>query len=260
MPCIVRSDSGVRKTVKLVGTNTVQQLLPGQITVGRTFVVHPAENFVTHTFDACLLSSARTGACATLALQLLAPRSKRVAIIGAGRVGYYAASYVLALGLAETLYLDDADPVQADALATELNRHARMGQRRIVTGRPEQPVDAVIIATTSHVPIYGIEDFVATTVISLGADATWQHELDPAFAAMGPIYVDTLDSVRYGDLHAWTKAGLVTDGDLVDLLALVRDGISADDNSRRVFISTGSALFDNLTTGYLLSQLGGGTL
>lgn len=260
MPCILRSTHGVRKTVKLVGTNTEQRLLPGQITVGRTFALHPAENFITHTFDACLLSSARTGACAAVAVQLLADHCKTVAIIGAGRVAYYSARYLLALDLADTLYLHDVDPAQATAMAAELDRAEISGTATIVPGRPAQAVDAVVIATTSGTPVYGLEDTPAATVISLGADTTWQHELDPGLAENAAIYVDTLDSVRYGDLHAWIAAGLVAVEDLVDLLSLLRRGVTQADGRRRLFISTGSALFDNLTVGYLLSRTSGDTL
>ncbi len=48
MPCVLRSPQGTRKTVKLVGTNTEQKLIPGQITVGQAFAIHPRENFVSH--------------------------------------------------------------------------------------------------------------------------------------------------------------------------------------------------------------------
>jgi len=72
MPCVVRRGGRVRKTIKVVGTNLAQQVVPGQITVGKALALHPVENFVTDLFEACLLSSARTGACAALALDLLA--------------------------------------------------------------------------------------------------------------------------------------------------------------------------------------------
>jgi ornithine cyclodeaminase/alanine dehydrogenase-like protein (mu-crystallin family) len=67
MPCIIKGKTNTRKTVKIVGTNIRQQLAPDQITVGKAFNMHPQENFISHIFDACILSSARTGICATLA-------------------------------------------------------------------------------------------------------------------------------------------------------------------------------------------------
>ncbi len=260
MPCNLRSQRGMRKTVKLVGTNTAQRVVPGQITVGRTFALHPLENFITHTFDACLLSSARTGVCAAIAVQLLTTHCKRVAIIGVGRVAYYSARYLLALGLTETLYFHDIDPRRAESMVEELGANAGTGTCTIISGRPTEAVDAVVIATTSDTPVYALEDFPAGTVVSLGADTAWQRELDPGLAGDSAIYVDTLDSIRYGDLHAWIAAGLTTADHLIDLLSLLRRGVAHAEDQRRLFISTGSALFDNLTVGYLLSLTSGDTL
>jgi ornithine cyclodeaminase/alanine dehydrogenase-like protein (mu-crystallin family) len=98
MPCVVRDSARIVKTVKVVGTNRRQREIPDQITVGKAFHLHPRENFITHVFEACLLSSARTGLCGALALSRLAPIRKRITIVGAGRVGYYAALYASALG------------------------------------------------------------------------------------------------------------------------------------------------------------------
>ncbi|MEO8008562.1 MAG: hypothetical protein ABI728_08595 [Betaproteobacteria bacterium] len=65
MPCVLRRGNLVRKTVKIVGTNVAQRLVPGQMTVGKAFCLHPEENFITHVFEACLLFSARTGLTST---------------------------------------------------------------------------------------------------------------------------------------------------------------------------------------------------
>lgn len=96
MPCEVRSGVQITKTVKLIGTNTVQRVVPDQITVGRLLVLDPAENFVFAVMEACLLSSDRTGACAALAIDALARARDRLAVIGSGRVGFYAALYAIA--------------------------------------------------------------------------------------------------------------------------------------------------------------------
>jgi len=260
MPCILRRGSGVRKTVKLVGTNTEQVLVPGQITVGRTFALHPSENFVTHTFDACLLSSARTGACAVLASKLLAEDLRRVAIIGAGRVAYYTARYLFALNRTETLFLADVDSARAAAMVATLHADGAANGCRIFAGAADGPVDAVILATTSTAPVCHRGDFEARLVVSLGADSVSQHELAADFANTSTIYVDTRDSVRYGDLNAWIAAGLVAEESLVDMLDLMRNGAAERRDGPRLFVSTGTALFDNLTVGYLLSQSGSDTL
>jgi ornithine cyclodeaminase/alanine dehydrogenase-like protein (mu-crystallin family) len=114
--------------------------------------------------------------------------------------------------------------------------------------------DVLILATTSTTPLYGPEDFATTLVISLGADSDTQHELDAHWAQHADLFVDTMDSQRYGDLHAWLAAGLVCTADLTDMIDVLRRPPAAPTRTR-VFISTGSALFDNLTLGYLLTRL-----
>jgi ornithine cyclodeaminase/alanine dehydrogenase-like protein (mu-crystallin family) len=109
MPCIVRRESRVWKTVKIVGTNVVRKTVPDQITVGKALCIDAAENHITHIIEACLLSSARTGACAAIAVNQLAVSRRRVLVVGAGRVGSYAAFYVSALqGVEEITFVDDA--------------------------------------------------------------------------------------------------------------------------------------------------------
>jgi len=254
MPCVVRGPRFVRKTVKLVGTNVVQERVADQITVGRAFALHPKENFVTHSFAACLLSSARTGACAALAAEQLAPRRASVSLIGAGRVGYYSALYLAALGGLERLHVHDRDRRRAERLARALAKRPAAAELVMTVGLPREPVDVLVLATTSAEPVYGPADLYAHTVISLGADTDWQHELAPELAHEAALFVDTLDSLNYGDLRQWVRAGRVSAHEPTDLLTLVRDGCRAPVERRRLFISTGSALFDNVTIGYLLAR------
>ncbi len=89
MPCVVRYPDRVRKTVKIIGTNWPRRIVPGEISVGQAFALHAEENFLEAGFAGCILSSARTGACAATGLRLLAPEARALAIVGAGRVGYY---------------------------------------------------------------------------------------------------------------------------------------------------------------------------
>ena len=87
----------------------------------------------------------------------------------------------------------------------------------------------------------------------MGADTERQHELAPGWGPISDVYVDTLDSLRVGDLLAWVRAGLIEPGRVLDLLSLYRTP-AASTNPRRLFISTGSALFDNLTISYVLGS------
>jgi len=253
MPCVVRNGTDVRKTVKLVGTNVAQSLIPDQITVGKAFALHPAEDFVTHIFDACLLSSARTGVCAALALDWLSDRRGRIAIVGAGRVGYYAAFYAASLGGVDEISLSDTDTARASRTAELLgNQFPATHFRAHVIGETRD-CDALILATTSVVPICSPGNCNAPVIISLGADSECQHELDQSWAEVADIYVDTLDSANFGDLLAWHEAGLIALEKVTDMLGILRNGVSRHGDNTRIFISTGSALFDNLTIGYLIA-------
>jgi ornithine cyclodeaminase/alanine dehydrogenase-like protein (mu-crystallin family) len=254
MPCVVRRESRVWKTVKIVGTNVVQKTVPDQITVGKALCIDAVENHVTHIIEACLLSSARTGACAAIALKQLAFSRRRVLVVGAGRVGSYAAFYVSALpGVEEVTFVDLVhDRAQAAAkLATAAFESAAVFR----TYEPGAPidVDVVIAATTAHTPILGPNETRAPLVVSVGADAPIQHELSRDWAGIADIYVDTIDGFRVGDLLDWSHEGLVQRDSVIDLLRLYRHGPKSGTRPR-VFISTGSALFDNLTISYILER------
>ncbi|MFA7318911.1 MAG: hypothetical protein WC029_15415 [Sulfuricella sp.] len=256
MPCIVRRPGSARKTVKLVGTNTLQQLVPDQITVGKAFVLHPEENFVSHVLEACLLSSARTGLCAAIAVDLLSRARKKITVIGAGRVGYYAAFYAAQLGGAGEISIFDNDyarALQTTALLAQqipAVRFSALGENQA-----SSDADVLVLATTSTEPICSPHGTNAGLIISLGADTDYQRELDSTWAKVADIFVDTQDCTRFGDLNSWREAGLIDTASLVDLFQLLRDGAPDDSARRRVFVSTGSALFDNLTIGYLLSRI-----
>jgi len=253
MPCVVRGPSGARKTVKLVGTNTRQETVADQITVGKAFAIDPDENFVSHIFEACLLSSARTGICSAMAIGLLADRRRRVSVLGAGRVGYYAALYAASLGGVETVTLADIDAARAERAAELLSKEMPGVTFRAEPMGSHACADVLILATTSAQPVCAPPGQGAGLVVSLGADTDFQSELDPGWAPVADIFVDTMDSARFGDLGAWLKAGLISEGRIVDLFGAISRG-AARTGRQRVFVSTGSALLDNLTIGYLLER------
>jgi ornithine cyclodeaminase/alanine dehydrogenase-like protein (mu-crystallin family) len=252
MPCVVRDDAGIRKTVKIVGTNLRQSVVPDQITVGKSFVIHPDENFISHVFEACLLSSARTGACAALAASLLSTSLHRLTFIGAGRVSYYGAFYLASIGQVDQITFHDTDPNRATHAAQQLARQFPDIQCRGCSRDELGESDLLVLATTSTRPVYGPGDSPASLVISLGADTDSQRELDPGWARKGKFYVDTLDTARYGDLRAWIREGSIGLEDLTDLMTLLRQPELSKSAQPRFFVSTGTALFDNLTMGYML--------
>ncbi len=119
--------------------------------------------------------------------------------------------------------------------------------------------NVLVIASTSKEPLYSPADFASELIVSLGADKDDQHELDPAWAERAAIFVDTHDSVRYGDLKFWAASGYLDHiriPQLLDLLGSNRIDLSKKylANHTRIFISTGTALFDNLTIGYILKM------
>jgi ornithine cyclodeaminase/alanine dehydrogenase-like protein (mu-crystallin family) len=253
MPCELRGEGGVTKTVKLIGTNTVQRAVPDQITVGKLLVLDPAENFVSAVVEACLLSSARTGACAALAVDALARAREEMVVIGSGRVGFYAALYsVAAAGVKRVVF--------CDLVARRAREAARGVAARFPSAkceaRPLESIptaDVVVLATTSETPVANPPAWGANLVISLGADTDTQSELAPAWARSADIYCDTLDTLRFGDLRAWIEAGIADPAGITDLLQVYRRPPRAAERPR-VFVSTGSALFDNLTARYLLER------
>jgi ornithine cyclodeaminase/alanine dehydrogenase-like protein (mu-crystallin family) len=256
MPCVTRSGDRVIKTLKIVGTNTAQMVVPDQITVGKALVIDPVENFVTHVVDACLLSSARTGLCAALAIKLLATSTKRLNIIGSGRVGYYVGFYAATIcGVQEITFVDRIMGRATTAAATLAARIPGLNCTAVASADLPD-ADIVALATTSNTPVCEPGEVHAGLVISLGADIDHQTELDPAWADAADIYVDTLDTIRFGDLKAWIAAGLLDAATISDFDALLSGNkLQPESDRRRLFVSTGSALFDNLTLEYLLQQI-----
>jgi ornithine cyclodeaminase/alanine dehydrogenase-like protein (mu-crystallin family) len=247
MPCVLRWGDRHWKTVKVVGTNNAQRIVPDKITVGKALVVHPRENFVTDVIDACILSSARTGACAAIGASALDAARERVAIVGSGRVGFYSALYLCAQGGVARLAFYDAIAERAENAARALAILYPHIEFTAHSGAPD--ANLVIVATTSTQPLLHPDDTSAATVISLGADTDVQRELYPAWRQAADLHVESFDSLRYGDLKHWG----VPPNEVTELSRLFTSGRQAA-RDRAVFISTGSALFDNLAIGYLLEN------
>jgi ornithine cyclodeaminase/alanine dehydrogenase-like protein (mu-crystallin family) len=113
----------------------------------------------------------------------------------------------------------------------------------------------LVLATTSKDPVCSPGTSPPQLIVSLGADTDFQRELDPAWASRASLFVETLDSVRYGDLRSWLAAGLISEDQLTDLFSLLNKDVVLDDSGKtRIFVSTGTALFDNIAISYLLSR------
>jgi len=252
MPCVVRFPDRVRKTVKIVGTNWPRRIVPGEISVGKAFALNASENFIEAGFAACLLSSARTGACAAAALDLLARRRDTVAIVGAGRVGYYAALYAQALGGISRILFADRNAERAGTAASliaTVDSSLETGTFTLddASVRP----DILILATDSEAPVFDACQWHPDLVISVGADTHWQREIAAGILDHYDVFVDTPDSCLHGDLARFMNAGRLDRSEVTDLqTVLTSPAVRAERPA--VFVSTGSALFDNLTIDYLL--------
>lgn len=255
MPCVIRRNGGVSKTVKIVGTNIQQSVVSDQITVGKAFALHQKDNFISHVFDGCLLSSARTGICAALAMHLLAEDVTKLSVIGAGRVGYYSALYICSIMGVKEVNIIDEHAGRAGDLVKLLTGIFPEIQFQETDGLVQNNSGAIVLATTSAQPICSPDDSSASLVISLGADTDDQHELHEEWVDKANFFVDTMDSARFGDLSLWQKSSLISVDDLTDLFSILRKpkNISA---GRKVFVSTGSAIFDNITIAYMLERMG----
>lgn len=259
MPCVRTSSTGrLYKTVKLVGTNRAGQQVPDKISVGKACYLDPLENFISHQFDACLLSSIRTGACAALAERYLRDSNQpptTINLVGAGRVSFYSALCLSDDRPGTVLTISDPQPERAGQLAETLQKMLPRWRINAADYAELPDCDLLVLATSSQSPVYHPDHFDAERVISLGADCVEQRELhDHRQWLRSPLFVDTLDSRRFGDLAAWDyPAESLTD--LITLAGIANSSTAAQLHYPALFISTGSALLDNLTMGYLVELL-----
>lgn len=252
MPCVVRYADRVRKTVKIIGTNWPRQIVPGEISVGKAFALHETENFIEAEFAGCILSSARTGACVATALRLLRPDAVSLAIVGAGRVGFYAALYVAASAGITQIKFCDINTSRAEIAAVELAKVYPKIDVCTCSLDVAHQAEVVVLATDSESSVFGSALGKPSLVISVGADTGWQRELNASVLDYYAVYVDTYDSCVVGDMRAFQELGLLEKKTYVDLMMLLKGGVQP--RVPAIFISTGSALFDNLTIDYLLRR------
>jgi len=252
MPCVVRFPDRVRKTVKIVGTNWPRQIVAGEISVGKAFALHSGENFIEAGFAACILSSARTGACAVTGLRLLMPDCQTLAIIGAGRVGYYTALYAACLPSIRRIEFSDIEPRRAELAAEFIGRlRPELATGSFSAGDLSSKPDALVLATDSEQPLFDASGHRPQVVISVGADTDWQREIEDTVLEHYAIFLDTHDSRHWGDLKRFEKDHRLAGRPMRDLQEMLRQPV--DRPGPALFISTGSALFDNLTIDYLLT-------
>ena len=257
MPCVVRGPERITKTVKIVGSNFRRETVQGRMTVGRALYLDPQENFVRSEFAAFALSTARTGACAAIAHRLLCG-GRSLTVFGAGPVAWYAAYYLACDGRIDRLRVIDPDVDKARQTFRSLQHQNPHLQGDYFAALDEiDDSDVVILATDSQTPFCHPQMTKARLVISLGADSDEQSELHPEWIDHATLITDLKDSALIGDLKRWQTRNLLQDSPPSDLIGLLRQQTQpVSGQERSVFISTGSALFDNLTIHYLLGKAG----
>ncbi len=255
MPCITQHPDNNLHIVKIIGTNRKQELVPDQITVGKAFVIDKDEHFISHIIDGCLLSSARTGACAVIAMSLLSSKNESLAIVGAGRVGFYTALYAVSFLKFKNIVFIDIVPGRAQACAEYLSSIHSTAIFSAKSSLRNAPSDVLVLATTSATQLCEPKDTHANLTLSLGADINDQHELSQAWSQYQPIFVDSEDAINFGDLQQWHKEGYLDKNKIMDLLAVCKKAEALAVSEKKVFISTGSAMFDNLSIEYLLQNV-----
>jgi len=167
-------------------------------------------------------------------------------------VGFYGAAALCALGGVASMEIIDPVPNRADALARHLASR-NIGTHFSSPVETHGAADVVVLATTSTIPFCRPPAGNAGLVVSVGADTDFQRELDAEWANRAELYVDTLDSARFGDLHQWLAEGRIRREALKDIFdALRRKPVAG---KPVLFVSTGSALFDNLTMAYVADRL-----
>lgn len=256
MPCVVGRHPRARKTVVVLGARAARQASGAPAAAGRACLLDPEENTVACTLDAAVLGSARAGATAALAAELLAEAGEAALVVGAGRVGLYCALYLAARGAAQRLVVADLQPLRARRVVDYLARWYPEARLEAADARSAAgDWSLVVTATDSTEPVYQPKRNPAPLVVSLGADTAWRRELPLALAGSWPVYVDSPDALRVGDLRHWRSRGLVRGDELMDLVTLVREGRKPRGEDPAVFVSVGSPLLDNLTIGYVMQAL-----
>lgn len=254
MPSELHHRKCITKIVKVVGTNNTQRIVRGKITVGKVLNLHPEENFVTDILEANILSSARTGILSILATKKLGLDLHSATVIGCGNVGFFCAYYLCSLTNVKKVTFEDLD----SNLEWSIVKWFREKYPDIIF-EPSSASDSlklmddlIICATSSKQPLFDPITSRANMIVSVGADTSYQRELNFGNTLQllenFNLVVDSYDALNYGDCLAHKITP-----DQVKLLN-VFDPFSAGNKKRNIFISTGNALFDNITVGYLCNN------
>jgi alanine dehydrogenase len=189
--------------------------------------------------DAAVVTALRTGAAAVLAAETLG-RPGTAAVIGAGVNGRAAARTFLDRG--QQVLLWDVDRGRAEAAADELGA-------RVADSREEAlAADRLVTVTPGHELVLPEGSLRPGQHISLmGADGPGKAEIAAAELARTRVFCDDwTQASHYGELAHAVEAGLLGQGDVTELGAVLAGGAVGRraDEEITAFDSTGLAIQD----------------
>ena len=273
MPCVINEFNGhIIKAVKIIGTNEEEKVIKDKISVGKSLLLHPTDNFPIAIFDVCALSSFRTAAISILAYKYFIELTKsnissnkekvKIGIIGAGRIAFYTA-----IILHQWLGINEVEVFEINKKHTSsfLSSTSLCCDKLKVTCKSIDQLNsnhnAVFLCTNSGTPILSSLNAKNIAFISsVGADADNLSELHSSILEGREIYTDSKQSMFIGDLQKWSQLQLVDRKKIYELTDMIKKSLNKnhkkfDITKNKLFISTGVAIQDALISHFLYSRL-----
>ena len=255
MPCIINADYRI-KSVKIIGTNEENSIIKDKICVGKSFLIHPYDNYIYAMFDVCVLSSFRTAAISVLAYALLKHSAEaKIGIIGSGRIGFYTTLILHKwLGI-DRFHINDISEKNKMHFLTLAEKYMPNATMHFInTKQMGTTCNSVFVATDSSTSILNKENAQNITFISsVGADANNLSEIDADLIDGRSIVTDSHHSMMIGDLKTWEKENIITKDTVVELPTLLHHTMELEE--KILFISTGIATQDALISQFIYDTL-----
>lgn len=258
MPCIINDTYGI-KSVKIIGTNEENHVINDKISVGKSFLIHPHDNYIHAMFDVCVLSSFRTAAIAILAYHLVDQHTiSKIGIIGTGRIGFYTVLILCRWLGVNQFYCYDISEKSKENFLKLVELYMPGIQIDFTTIEDMGEVcDSVFVATDAEEAILDTDNSSNIRFISsVGADADNLSELDARVIEGRHILTDSYHSMMLGDLKRWKEKHIIDEKDVLELTGVLdRPNIKKE---KILFISTGIAVQDALVSQFIYDKLTNG--
>lgn len=255
MPCTINDTYGI-KSVKIIGTNEENHVINDKISVGKSFLIHPYDNYIHAMFDVCVLSSFRTAAIAVLAYALIYQQDmSKIGIIGTGRIGFYTVFILYRWLRIDQFYCYDINEKSKENFLKLVEIYMPDIQIDFISLKDmEEDCNNVFVATNSEEAILGIHNSKNIQFISsVGADADNLSELDISIIEGRQILTDSYHSMMLGDLNTWKEKNIINEEDVLELNSIIdHPSIKTE---KILFISTGIAVQDALVSQFIYDKL-----